>query len=133
MITALAALGIFSATCVYAVGPPFSWDTVPVYSHMCNKSGPFDAGTVQQLARFPIVTVEKGQAVDDEGWAEDKIVAALKQVREVNPKVHTVMYLNSVLSWEQYHLSTVIASDPKYQLLNSSGLPVRMHGDRSFK
>lgn len=117
----------------FAAGPPFSWDTVAVYSHMCNKTGPFDAAIAQALARFPIVTVEKGQSVDQDGWAEDKIVAALKQIRDINPNVHTVMYLNSVLNWDQYKLSQLISSDPKYQLFNASNLPVRQAGDHTFK
>ncbi len=40
--------------------PKFSWNTVPVYIHMCNGSGPFNQSTLEYLATFPIVTIEKG-------------------------------------------------------------------------
>ena len=39
--------------------PKFSWDTVPVFYHSCNYSGPFSAEAVSVIARFPLVVVEK--------------------------------------------------------------------------
>lgn len=35
--------------------PKFSWDTLPVFFHSCNTSGPWSDAAVHQIARFPMV------------------------------------------------------------------------------
>ena len=35
--------------------PKFCWDTVPVFYHSCNYSGPFSAAAIQVIAKFPLV------------------------------------------------------------------------------
>ena len=42
-------------------GPKFSWDTLPVFIHSSNASGPISAAGLATMARFPMVTVEKFQ------------------------------------------------------------------------
>merc|ERR1712228_589045 len=76
--------------------PNFSWDTVPVYIHMCNGSGPFNDSTNEYLASFPIVTIEKGQGVNSNNtmpsnysqqYAENKILDACKAIKAMNESV----------------------------------------------
>ncbi len=43
--------------------PAFSWDTVPVWIHMCNTSGAWNVTTLKYFAKYPIITFEKGQGV----------------------------------------------------------------------
>ena len=88
---------------VCAVRPSFSWDTVGSMSffHSCNESGLFSDEALDTIAKFPFVTVEKGQGYNDGSgdYAETKIVAQLKAVKDRNPNISTVFYMNSVLSW----------------------------------
>lgn len=114
--------------------PYFSWDTVPVYNHMCNKSGPFNNEAVRVLAKFAMVTFEKGQGSDvSDCCAEDKIIAAAKQIKAVNSSVYTLFYYNSVLDWNQYRMHQLFLQHPDWWLRNTSGDPVRIPGDHSFK
>ena len=114
--------------------PYFSWDTIPVFCHMCNKSGLFNDHAVRVLARFPMVTFEKGQGSNvSDCCAEDKIVAAAKQVKAANSSVYTLFYYNSVLDWNQYRLHQLFLEHSDWWLRNASGEPVRIPGDRSFK
>ena len=92
--------------------PKFSWETVPVFIHMCNGSGPFNESTNNYLASFPIVTIEKGQGVFSNGtmplnysdqYAESKILEACKAIKEVNDTVTCIFYYNSMMDWNMYY------------------------------
>jgi hypothetical protein len=37
------------------------WDTLPVFFHSSNSSGPYNEESVRLMAKFPMVTVEKFQ------------------------------------------------------------------------
>ena len=61
------------------------------------------------MARFPLVTVEKFQGPC--GWGKDpspdcneegQIATVLKQVKQINPNVSTVFYLNAVYDFPWY-------------------------------
>ncbi|XP_065835479.1 uncharacterized protein [Oscarella lobularis] len=102
--------------------PTFNWDTVPVFNHMGNESGPFNDAAVRILSRFPLVTFEKSQGIRESSCcAEDKIIAAAKQIKAVNSSVHTIFYLNSVIDFNQYHLHEEFSQRPNLYLRNSSG------------
>ncbi|XP_065830203.1 uncharacterized protein [Oscarella lobularis] len=125
---------VLVVSAVAAKMPIFSWDTVPVYSHLCNKTGPFNDAAIQVLARFPLVTIEKGQEANvSDCCAEDKILAAAKQIKAVNSSVQVIFYYNSVLDWNQYRLHAEFLKHPELWLRNASGDPVRIPGDHSFK
>lgn len=83
--------------------PTHSWDTVGggVFWHSCNFSGAFTDASLEVMTRFPMVTVEKGQGLNESPAAtaaETKIVAALRQVKEYaaahDRTVATVFYYN---------------------------------------
>ena len=109
-------------------GPRFSWDTLPVFFHGSNASGPVNPAALALMARFSIVTVEKFQGPC--GWQPDaspkcdqeaQIIAVLKGVKEINPNVSTVFYLNSEYDFPQYRLHSRMLQDPSLMLRNSSG------------
>eukprot|EP01084_Bolivina_argentea_P035694 66154_1 len=86
--------------------PLFSWDTVPTYIHMCNRSGPFNEEANKRLATYPIVTIEKGQGDLSNGtlplnyssqYEEAKIIEACKAVKLINNSVVCIFYLNTML------------------------------------
>ena len=79
-----------------AVLPQFSWDTLPVFFHSANTSGPYSADAIHVIAKYPMVTIEKWQGydmltVDD----EDEMVLAMKAIKQANPKVATYFYMSS--------------------------------------
>jgi hypothetical protein len=39
--------------------PRFSWDTVPVFYHSCNFTGPYTDAALQIVAKFPFVVREQ--------------------------------------------------------------------------
>ena len=97
--------------------PPFSWDSVQVYNHMCNKSGPFNGVAVHILAKFAMVTIEKGQGSGVSDFcAEDKIVAAAKQIEPANSSVYILFSITSVLDWNQYRIHQLVLKHPDWWL-----------------
>ena len=125
-----------AAPAALAALPPFSWSTVPVFFHACNFSGPFSDAAVAFVAghSFASATVEKGQALDsgDSAFAEQRILAALRQFKAARASIATVAYFNSVLDWPYYRLHADMLAHPEYALKNDSGLPVLLRGDGSF-
>ena len=122
-----------------AAWPRFAWDTLPVYVHMCNRTGttaaPFSDDALAFLARFPMVTVEKGQGEDanETGtFAEDRILAAARAVKAAAPASHTLFYYNSVLNWEMYAMGAAFDARPAWWLRDAAGAPVREPGDHDF-
>ena len=93
------------------IRPKFSWDMVGnmTFFHSCNESGLFSSEALDTITKFPFVTVEKGQGFNDGSgdFAEVKIVAQLKAVKERDPSICTVFYMNNVLSWYFYEMDQV--------------------------
>ena len=96
-------------------GPRFSWETLPIYFHGSNASGPVNPEGLTMMARFPLVTIEKFQGAC--GWdfqtsggttsaacdEEGQIVEVLKQVRP-RPGRSAVIFLcaSSLLTRARY-------------------------------
>eukprot|EP00040_Diaphanoeca_grandis_P023282 m.126363 g.126363 ORF g.126363 m.126363 type:complete len:490 (-) comp29198_c2_seq1:160-1629(-) len=117
-------------------GPKFSWDTIPVFFHSSNASGPYTDEAIEFIAKsFPMVTIEKFQGPC--GYAknaspachqESLIVAELKRVKTVNPNVSAIFYYNSVLDFPQYDLHGMMLANPSLMLHNENGEPVTLSG-----
>lgn len=114
--------------------PEFSWETVPVFAHTCNMSGPFNEDALSILAKFPMVTIEKGQSIFSKESlnTEDAITAAAIQIKQRNPSSFMIAYINSVKDWSQYAMHKKFEQMPELWLRNASGLPVLVHGDPDF-
>lgn len=118
--------------------PLFSWKTVPVFWHAANASGLFNDAAVAFIAKsgFASATLEKSQGLygpdNATTFAEDRILAAARQLKTANPALPVVAYFNSVLDWPYYRLATELAAHPSWALRNTSGLPVLLNGDPSF-
>ena len=115
--------------------PRFSWATTPVFYHSCNFTGPFTSAALDIMAKFPMVTIEKGQGVydpNDKRFAEDKIIDALRGVKERNPNVSTVLYYNSILDWPFYRLHALMLQHPELWARDAKGAVCRSDGDGSF-
>lgn len=126
-----------------AIRPNHSWDTLGgmTYFHSCNESGLFSERALDTIARFPMVTIEKGQGFDagcaDYGatapCAEQKITAQCEAVKKRDASIATVFYMNSVLSWYFYHMDVDMNAHPAWQLHDSkTGEAVHTGGDKHF-
>jgi hypothetical protein len=129
---------ILLIVCATAALPLFSWNTVPVFWHAANYSGLFNDAAVDFIAGsgFASATIEKAQGLYGENngttFAEDRILAAARQLKAANSSLALVAYFNSVLNWPYYHLALDVAADPTKALHNISGQPVLLPGDPSF-
>ena len=120
-----------------AIRPSFSWDFLGnmTFIHTCNESGLFNDEALDAVVKFPFVTIEKGQGFNDGTgrFAEQKIVEQLAAVKQRNPAISTVFYMNSVLDWYFYEMHKEFLAHPAWWLYDSqSGKPVRCGGDRNF-
>ena len=134
-VSMLLAAGLYAAPAYVPRPPKFSWDTMPVFIHGSNQSGPINAEAIALMGKFPLVTVEKFQgpcanshdplptpACDQ----ETLIIDALKQVKAINPNISTIFYYNSVLDFPQYKLHGMMLKDPSLMLKDRDGKTVLM-------
>jgi hypothetical protein len=78
--------------------PTFSWDTLPVFLHTQNSSGPWSAAAIARIAQFPLVTLEKGMDAPAQkaGHRLDKTTgAACAAIHAANPATKVLYYTNS--------------------------------------
>jgi len=122
--------------------PRFSWDTLPVAWHGSNPSGMFSPENIQRLAKYPVVSIEKWQALDelypdpDLTWlncqhgtdvskcgccTEDKIVELAKAVKEVDPTITLIAYFHSWIGFPSYHVNQILAHNPDWWATNEDG------------
>ena len=116
--------------------PSFSWETLPVFIHVGNNSGPFNDAAIDVLAKFAMVTLDKWQgpcgqqpgatpACDEEG----AMLAEARRIKRANPNVSTVLYWNSVLDFPQYALHAGMLARPELMLRdNRTGDAVLLDG-----
>ena len=116
--------------------PRFSWDSPPVFYHSCNFTGPFTDAAIATMAKFPMVTIEKGQGVTlgtgPGNYAEDKIVATLKRVKALDANISTIFYYNSVLDWPFYEMHAKLLSNIHLATHDINGELCRQNGDGTF-
>ena len=104
--------------------PLFNWDTVPLFMHAANASGPLNDSAARWMARYPLVTIEKVQASAAQPahkQQEKKIVAALEKVKSLNSSTRTLFYLNTIINFPQYDLSDKFLAQPELLLHDASG------------
>jgi hypothetical protein len=91
--------------------PPHDWSSVGqrVFLHGCKRSGLLNASELELAAKFPVLTVEKGQGEDLPGYAEDKMAAMSAQYKSARPDGWTIFYLNLRFDWQ---VSQYVSSAP---------------------
>ena len=115
--------------------PVFSWDSVPLFWHAYEPSGPFNESELDFIIRFPLVTIEKGQSIripPVSQDAEDKIVAAAKQIKDRNSTVKVLMYTNAVVDWWMFKLHAYCEQHQEMWLHNEMGKPVLIFNQTVF-
>ena len=126
-VAALAAAGIPAAP------PVFSWDTVPVFMHSGNSTGPLNSNASAFFARFPIVTMG---GFEGEGGCcgnatagttnyqccnEGKISQFAAAVKRANNTVRVIFYQNGLINFPQTVLGRMVnPSIPESYLLHDA-------------
>lgn len=86
--------------------PEFSWDTVPVFTHLANMSG-YDSAQIATLAKFSMVTLEKYLGpfplMHGDGEENNMYVVA-KAIKAISPTTKVLMYQNSQFAYPWYSL-----------------------------
>ena len=110
-----------------AILPQFSWDTLPVFFHSSNSSGPYSDEAIRVIAKYQMVTIEKWQGFDVKGTDdEDEMVLAMKAIKKANPKVATYFYMNSFKDRpEMTRMARQLKEHPDWVLRDSDGNPVK--------
>ena len=121
--------------------PPFSWDTIPLFMHAMNQSGPLNDTAAKYMSTFPMATVEKFQDNPKEtvctssknDCQEDRIIAALKKIRSYSSQTRTMFYLHSVILFPQYALALQFTgNNEKYLLHDKNGKQCKHEGNTTL-
>eukprot|EP00051_Salpingoeca_urceolata_P009001 m.110546 g.110546 ORF g.110546 m.110546 type:complete len:386 (-) comp16053_c0_seq2:194-1351(-) len=117
---------LFMASPAAAIQPSFSFEKLPLFWHAANSSGAFNDTLINFVTnrRWSMATIEKFQAAavaPDQQRAEDKIIAAAKQLKTKMPELPVVFYLNSVMDWTEYDLHAYLTQHPDLWLRSQSG------------
>jgi hypothetical protein len=93
--------------------PFFSWDTIPLAFHGANRSGLYNETTVQTLAKYQLVTIEKWYTAcgglhpiqaGPECDVEKAMYHTFNQLKAISPNHTNIMYLNSMFDFSMYRL-----------------------------
>ena len=106
--------------------PPFSFDTLPVFFHSANTSGPWSDAAVKQIARYAMATNEKSHAMllpDGTRQSEELAgPAACRQIAAEGTGTASFFYLNSVIDWPfNFKLHGQMQATPTWRLKNVTG------------
>ena len=122
--------------------PPHSWTTVghKLFIHGCKTDGLFNSSELALAAKFPLMTVEKGQGLALPGFADDKMAAIAQQWKAARrarklAEGWALFYINAHFDWPFFAIHTQMEAHPSWPVQAhgaSSGDPCLEHGDRSF-
>ena len=127
LVTVFAAVIAVLVTTSGATLPQFSWDTLPVFFHSSNSSGPYSADAIRVISKYSMVTIEKWQGYDMKNVDdEDQMVLAMKAIKQANPKVATYFYMNSFKDRpEMTRMARELQQHQDWILHNDDGKPVK--------
>lgn len=106
-----------------------------MFYHSCNFTGQFTDDAIRMMAKFPMVTIEKGQGVadpNDHRYAEDKIIDTLRRVKALDSNISTLFYYNSAKDWPFYRLHAEHLMHPEWWMKTKKGEVCHVSGDASF-
>ena len=117
--------------------PSFSWDTIPLFIHAGNGSGPLNQTAAKYMSTFPIATIPQHQAGPNgpiENCSnpqqmiceEDALIMALSQIKSYNNNTRTLFYLSSFFNMPWYNLSTFFYGENEKYLLHYNGTLAKM-------
>lgn len=92
-----------------------------------------NASELALAAKFPLLTVEKGQGESLPGYAEEKMAALSHQYKAARPSGWSLFYMNGKLDWNMYQMHQSMLDHPSYCVHNSTGGLCRMPGKASLR
>jgi hypothetical protein len=113
--------------------PEFSWDKVPVCIHLAKKTSDFTNEEVKFLARFPIVCIEKSQALDLYKGMEQGSYNASASIKKINPTTKVLFYWNSRIDYGQlYSFGNILDENahPEWAMKDTNGEFVTVQNGR---
>lgn len=131
--------GLFSQKSKQAISeftdkmPVFSWERVPVCLHFAKKTGDFTKKEAQFIARFPIVCIEKSQAIDKNKGMEQGSFDAAKLIKSFNSKSKVLFYWNSRIDYGQlYSFGNILdeKAHPEWAMKDANGELVTIQNGR---
>jgi len=104
----------------------FSWETLPVFFHSQNISGPWSEAALKQIARYSMATNEKAHAMKlPNGSRQSEEIAgpeACRQIEKENTGTDSFFYLNSLIDWPtNVQLHGLMVKNPSWRLKDISG------------
>ena len=81
--------------------PTFSWDHLPLYSHV-RKETAYTTEEIKYLATFPLITFEKSNGHRDSGSTEAGTLKAARAVKALNPETKILYYRNVFVHYGGY-------------------------------
>jgi hypothetical protein len=122
--------------------PSHEWTTVghQLFIHGCKADGLFNQSELALAARYPLMTVEKGQGLALPGYADDKMAAIAAQWKEGRralgmPPGWALFYINAHFDWPFFAIHKQMEAHPTWPVQKGgaiSGDPCLQHGDHSF-
>ena len=111
----------------FAALPQFSWDTLPVFFHSANATGPYSDASLQTIAKFQMATIEKSMGHDIPGVDdEDIMVLTMIALKRLNPNIATYFYMNSYKNFPgMSRITRDLEKHPNYYLIDGEGNRVK--------
>jgi hypothetical protein len=126
----LAALVASSSSSLARAAPPrFSWETLPTFVHCSNASGPLNDEIIALMASSGFAVIEKYQALEADPpytGGEEKVIAAARAVRAVNPNATLIFYFAVDYARTWYDLGRFFVAHPSLEVHNADGSLARV-------
>lgn len=111
MITRRALIG--SGAALAAIGPARAlapaeghWDRIPLYGHLGKSEADFTPAELEFIVRrYPIVTIEKSQAIRVHGSTEAGSAAAFRAIKALGPATRVYYYWNGFIDYGRIYES----------------------------
>ena len=127
MLDLLLLLAPSAALASFPPSPPlFSWDTVPVFMHSGNGTGPLNAAAAAFMAKFSLVTMpgyegNENCSTNFSCCNEGKIAQFARSVKAVNSTARVMYYQNGLINFPQTVLGRLTNSSiPESFLLHDN-------------
>jgi hypothetical protein len=98
----------------------FNWDRVPLNIHFGKRSADLTDAEIDFLAAHSrLITLEKGHGAAVHGSTEAGIADTARRLKQRNPEVKVLFYLNAFINWPGYESSKTYR--PEWTLRDTTG------------
>ena len=116
---------------IVARPPRWGWASLGEMAFLhAGDPDPYTASQLALVKRFPMVQFDKKQGLSrmPNASTEDRIIAGARLVKQAEPTVTTLMYINGLINFPASRLHAVTNADPSLLLRNAKGEPVDLVG-----